>query len=63
MHAYLAQCAKKLQYWFDYKADGNSETLECSAINDGRSMLVMFRTVLYLVVGLGTETLTLDLMQ
>ena len=35
----------------------NSETLESSAINDGRSMLAMFLTVLYKVEGLETETL------
>ena len=37
--------------------DENSETLESSAINDGRSMLAMFLTVLYKVEGLETETL------
>ena len=37
--------------------DENSETPESSAINDGRSILAMFLTVLYKVEGLETETL------
>ena len=37
---------KKSQNWFAFSTDENSETLESSAINDGRSML-----------GLETETL------
>ena len=48
---------KKSQYWFTFSTDDNSETLECSLINDGRSMLAMFLTVLYKVEGLETETL------
>ena len=39
------------------------KTLESSAINDGRSMLVMFLTVPYKVEGLENETLKLDLVQ
>ena len=38
---------KKSQNWFAFSTDENSETLESSAINDGRSMLAMFLTVLY----------------
>ena len=40
-----------------------SETQECSAINDGRSMLVMSLTVLYMAEELETKTLKYDLMQ
>ena len=47
---------KKSQNWFAFSTDENSETLESSAIDDGRSMLAMFLTVLY-KVGLETETL------
>ena len=35
--------------WFAFSTDENSETLECSAINDGRSMIALFLTVLYKV--------------
>ena len=56
MHAYLA-LSKKSQNWFAYSANENSETLETSAIDDGRSMLAMLLTVLYKVEGLETETL------
>ena len=45
------------QYWFAFSTDENSETLKSSAINDGRSMLAMFLTVLYKVEGLETEIL------
>ena len=45
---------KKSQNWFSFSTD---ETLESSAIKDGRSMLAMFLTVLYKVEGLETETL------
>ena len=45
---------KKSQNWFAFSTDENSETLESSAINDGRSM---FLIVLYKVEGLETETL------
>ena len=55
MHAYLMR--KKSQNWFAFSTDENSETLESSAINDGRSMLAMLLTVLYKVEGLETETL------
>ena len=48
---------KKSQNWFAFSTDGNSETLECSAINDGRSMLAVFLAVLYKVESLETETL------
>ena len=48
---------KKSQNWFAFSTDENSETLESSAINDGRSMLAMFLTVLYKVEGIETETL------
>ena len=49
--------AQKSQNWFAFSTDENSETLESSAINDGRSMLAMFLTVLYKVEGLETEIL------
>ena len=42
---------KKSQNWFAFSTDENSETLESSAINDWRSMLEMFPTVLYKVEG------------
>ena len=54
---------KKSQYWFAFSTDENSETLERSALIDGRSMLAMFLTVLYKVEGLETETLKYDLVQ
>ena len=58
MHAYLVQCAKSHKTGlFAYSTDENSETLEGSALNDGRSMLAMFLTVLYKVEGLETEIL------
>ena len=57
MHAYLIQCAKKSQNLFAFSTDENSETLESSAIDDGRSILAMFLTVLHKVEGLETETL------
>ena len=47
MHAHLVQWAKKSQYWFAFSTDENSDTLESSAINNGRSMLVMFLAVLH----------------
>ena len=47
----------KSQNWFAFSTDENSERLESSAINDGRSMLAMFLTVLYKVEGLETEIL------
>ena len=43
---------KESQNWFAFSTDENSETLESSAINDGRSMLAMFLTVLYKVESL-----------
>ena len=48
---------KESQNWFAISADENSDTLEGSAINDGRSMLAMFLAVLYKVEGLETESL------
>ena len=45
---------KKSQYWFAFSTDENSETLESSAINDRRIMLL---AVLFKVEGLDTETL------
>ena len=57
MHVYLVQCAKKSQNWLSFSTDKNSETLERSALNDGRSMLAMFLTVLYKLEGLETESL------
>ena len=38
---------KKSQYWFDLSTDENSEILESSAINDGRSMFAIFIAVPY----------------
>ena len=55
--ACLSNTVHKLsQYWFAFSTNENSETLESSAINDGRSMLAMFLTVLYILDGLETET-------
>ena len=48
---------KKSENWFAFSTDENSETLEGSAINNGRSMLAMFPAVLHKVEGLETETL------
>ena len=45
------------QNWHAFSTDENSETPESYAINDGRSMLAMFLTVLYKVEGLETEAL------
>ena len=57
LHQIRGEClsssvCKKSQYWFAFSTDENSETLERSAINDGRSMLAMFQTVLYKVEGI-----------
>ena len=38
---------KNSQNWLAFSTDENVETLESSAIKDGRSMLAMFLTVLY----------------
>ena len=57
MHSHLVQCIKSIKNRLDFSTDENSETLECSAINDVRSMLAMCLTVLYVVEGFGTETL------
>ena len=48
---------KKSQNWFAFSTDENPETLQSSAINDWRSMLAMFLTILYKVEGLDTEAL------
>ena len=48
---------KKSQNWFAFSTDENSETLENSALIDGRTMSAMFLTVLYKLEGLETETL------
>ena len=42
---------KKSQNWVAFSTDENSETLDSSAINDGRSMLTMFLTVLHVLEG------------
>ena len=51
----------KSQNWFAFSIDENSETLEKSTINDGRSILAMFLTVLYKLEGLETETIEVGL--
>ena len=56
MHAYLVQCARSHRTGLPFQLE-NSETLGSSALNDGRSMLSMFLTVLYNVEGLETKTL------
>ena len=56
MHV-LSTVRKESQNWFAFSTDENSDTLESSAINYGQSMLAMFRTVVYKVEGLETETL------
>ena len=48
---------KKSQNWLTFSTDEYSETLVSSAINDGRSMLAMFLTVLYKVEGIETKIL------
>ena len=54
MHVYLVQSAKSHRTGLPYQKIENSETLESSAINDGRSMLAMFLAVLHKVEGLET---------
>ena len=62
--AYLSSTVhKKSQYWFTFSTDENSETLESLPINDGRSMLAMFLTVLYKVEGLEMQMLKKNSMQ
>ena len=56
VHAYLLQCAKSHRIGLHFQ-QMKTLKLESSAINDGRSMLAMFLTVLYEVDGLETETL------
>ena len=53
---------KKSQNWFAFTTVENSETLESSAINDGRSMFAIFLPRLY-VECMETETLKKDFMQ
>ena len=48
---------KKSQNWFAFSTAENSETPESSAIDDGRSILAMFLSVLYKVESLEAETL------
>ena len=55
MHVYLVQCVKSHRTGLPFQ-QMKTETLESSAMNDGRSMLAMFITVLYKVDGLLTET-------
>ena len=40
---------KKSRNWSTFSTNENSETLESSSLNDGRSMFAMFLTVLYKV--------------
>ena len=62
--AYLSiTVRKKSLNWLAFSTDENSETLESSAIHDGRSILATFQTVLYKVDGLETETLKQNLVQ
>ena len=56
--ACLSSTVRKVsKNWFAFSTYVSSETLESSAINDGRSMLAMFLAVMYRVEGLETETL------
>ena len=48
MNAYLVQCANSHRIGLPFQ---QMETPESSAINDGRSMLAMFPTVLHEVEG------------
>ena len=57
MHAYLVQCSKSHRTGLHFQQMKTLKALESSAINDGRSMLAMFLTVLYKVEGLETEIL------
>ena len=54
MHAYLEQCTKSHSTGSPFQ---RMETLESSAINDGRSVLATFLAVLHMVEGLDTEVL------
>ena len=54
MHPYVVQCAKIRCTGSPFQ---QMKTLESSALNDGRSMLAMYLTVLHKVDGLETETL------
>ena len=62
MRAYLVQCAKSHRTGLPFQ-QMKTDTQESSAINDGRSMLAMFLTVLHKVDGFETESLKQDLMQ
>ena len=57
MHAILAQCARSHRTGLPFQQMKTLKHRESSAINDGRSVLVMFLTVMYKVEGLETETL------
>ena len=57
MHAYLVQCARSHRTGSPFQQIKTLKKMESSAINDGRSMLAMFLTVLYKVEGLETEIL------
>ena len=62
--ACLSSTVRKVsQNWFAFSTDEYSESLECSALNDGRSMLAMFLAVLHKVEGIETETLKHELVQ
>ena len=52
----ILQCAKSHRTGLPFQ-QMKTETLESSAINDRRSMLAMFLTVLYKLEGIETETL------
>ena len=55
-HAYLVQCVmNNSQYLFAFSSEENSEALDRSALNDGRSTLAMFLTVLFKVEDFETE--------
>ena len=46
--ACLSSTVRKMsQNWLAFSTDENSEVLESTAINDWRSMLAMFLTVVY----------------
>ena len=54
MHAYLVQCAIIHRTGSPFQ---QMETLEISELNDGRSILAMFLTVLFKEDGIETEIL------
>ena len=56
--AFLSSTVRKTsQNWFAFSSDENSVAKESLAMNDGRSMLAMFQTVLCKLVDIETETL------